>query len=165
MKRDTAACGREELGAARSEGRGLFAAVALSLVFVNLLMLTGPIFMLQVYDRVLGSRSQETLAALFALVVFLFLLMMGLLDLARGRVMTRLAARFQASLNRRVFTAALARSALVPAIRRPPRACATSKRSERFSPHLFSLRSSTHPGRPSSSPPSSSSTPGSAGRR
>ncbi|MCB2124562.1 MAG: type I secretion system permease/ATPase [Rhodobacteraceae bacterium] len=113
MKRDTAARGREELGAARSEGRGLFAAVALFSVFVNLLMLTGPIFMLQVYDRVLGSRSQETLAALFALVVFLFL-MMGLLDLARGRVMTRLAARFQASLDRRVFTAALARSALVP---------------------------------------------------
>jgi len=33
-------------------------------VFVNLLMLTGPLFMLQVYDRVLGSRSEETLVAL-----------------------------------------------------------------------------------------------------
>jgi ATP-binding cassette subfamily C protein len=113
MRRDISARGREELGAARSEGRGLFAAVALFSVFVNLLMLTGPLFMLQVYDRVLGSRSQETLAALFALVVFLFL-MMGLLDLARGRIMTRLAARFQAALDRRVFTAALARAALVP---------------------------------------------------
>ncbi|KAB2882956.1 MAG: type I secretion system permease/ATPase [Albidovulum sp.] len=113
MRRDISARGREELGAARSEGRGLFAAVALFSIFVNLLMLTGPLFMLQVYDRVLGSRSQETLAALFALVVFLFL-MMGLLDLARGRIMTRLAARFQAALDRRVFTAALARAALVP---------------------------------------------------
>lgn len=113
MKRIETARGREELRAARSEGRGLLGAVALFSVFVNLLMLTGPLFMLQVYDRVLGSRSQETLAALFALVVFLFL-MMGVLDIARNRVMTRLAARFQAALERRVFTAVLARSALVP---------------------------------------------------
>ena len=112
MRIDTAR-GRQELGAARSEGRGLLAAVALFSVFVNLLMLTGPIFMLQVYDRVLGSRSEETLAALFALVAFLFL-MMGLLDLARGRVMARLAARFQARLDRRVFNAALSRSSLLP---------------------------------------------------
>lgn len=113
MTRTGTARGREELHAARAEGRGLFAAVALFSVFVNLLMLTGPIFMLQVYDRVLGSRSEETLAALFVLVVFLFA-MMGLLDVARGRVMARIAARFQASLDRRVFTASLARAALVP---------------------------------------------------
>lgn len=113
MKATDTLRGWEELRAARSEGRGLFAAVALFSTFVNLLMLTGPIFMLQVYDRVLGSRSQETLAALFALVLFLFLTM-GLLDIARGRVMARLAARFQARLDRRVFTAALARTALVP---------------------------------------------------
>ncbi len=112
MRIDTAR-GRQELRAARSEGRGLLAAVALFSVFVNLLMLTGPLFMLQVYDRVLGSRSEETLAALFALVVFLFL-MMGLLDIARGRVMARLAARLQARLDRRVFTAALSRSTLLP---------------------------------------------------
>ena len=113
MRRIETARGREELSAARAEGRGLLAAVALFSVFVNLLMLTGPLFMLQVYDRVLGSRSEETLVALFVLVVFLFL-MMGLLDLARGRVMARLAAGFQTRLDRRVFTSALARSALAP---------------------------------------------------
>lgn len=113
MKRIDTAPGREELQKARAEGRGLLAAVALFSAFVNLLMLTGPIFMLQVYDRVLGSRSEETLAALFVLVTFLFL-MMGLLDLARGRVMARIAAGFQARLDRRVFTATLARTALVP---------------------------------------------------
>ncbi|WP_413872804.1 type I secretion system permease/ATPase [Albidovulum sp.] len=112
MRIDTAP-GREELRAARAEGRGLLAAVALFSVFVNLLMLTGPIFMLQVYDRVLGSRSEETLAALFVLVTFLFLTM-GLLDLARGRIMSRLAAGLQARLDRRVYTAMLARSALAP---------------------------------------------------
>jgi ATP-binding cassette subfamily C protein len=101
--------GRDELAAARAEGRGLIAAVAIFSAFVNALMLTGPIFMLQVYDRVLGSRSQETLLALFGLVVALFAAM-GLLDLARARIMSRLAARFQTRLDGRVFAAALARS-------------------------------------------------------
>ncbi len=98
--------GQEELRAARRENRWLFAAVGLFSAFVNLLMLTGPLFMLQVYDRVLGSRSEETLLALSVLVAFLFL-MMGLLDHARGRVLARIGARFQVRLERRVFEAVL----------------------------------------------------------
>ncbi len=105
--------GRAELRAARSTQAGLFWAVALFSGFVNLLMLTGPIFMLQVYDRVLGSRSEETLLALFILVAFLFA-MMGILDAVRARVMVRLSARFQAALEARVFRAAIERSALHP---------------------------------------------------
>ena len=105
--------GRAELRRARSAQAPLFVAVALFSAFVNLLMLTGPLFMLQVYDRVLGSRSEETLLALFILVVFLFA-MMGVLDLARARVMSRVAARFQAWLDARVFRASLTRSALFP---------------------------------------------------
>lgn len=105
--------GKSELVQARSEQRMLFWAVALFSVFVNILMLTGPIFMLQVYDRVLGSRSEETLLALFILMAFLFA-MMGLLELARSRVMARLAARFQAKLDARVFAATLSRSSLFP---------------------------------------------------
>jgi len=77
-------------------------------VFVNLLMLTGPLFMLQVYDRVLTSRSVETLTALFVLVSFLFG-MMAILDYARGRVMARIGARLQRRLDRRVFDATLTR--------------------------------------------------------
>ena len=80
--------GMVELREARRESRGLFRSVGIFSFFVNLLMLTGPIFMLQVYDRVLGSRSQETLLALFVLMGFLFL-MMGLLDFVRGRVLAR----------------------------------------------------------------------------
>lgn len=78
--------GREELLAARRKSRGLFWAVAGLSAFVNLLMLTGPLYMMQVYDRVLGSRSEATLVALSLLVVFLYG-MMGLLDAVRGRVM------------------------------------------------------------------------------
>lgn len=69
--------------------------------------------MLQVYDRVLGSRSEETLIALSILVAFLYG-MMGLLDYARGRVLARIGARFQDKLDRRVFTAMLRKSNLGP---------------------------------------------------
>ena len=101
---------RAELRAARDDNRGLYRLVGLFSIFVNLLMLTGPLYMLQVYDRVLGSRSVETLVALSGLVAFLFV-MMGLLDQARLRIMTRAAARFQARLDRRVFDAVLRHSA------------------------------------------------------
>ena len=102
--------GFAELRAARGGNLGLVLAVAVFSVAVNLLNLTGPLFMMQVYDRVLGSRSVPTLAALFALVAFLFA-MMGMIDLARGRVMARVAMRFQDRLESRVFQAALAEGA------------------------------------------------------
>lgn len=83
-------------------------------VFVNLLMLTGPLFMLQVYDRVLGSRSEETLVALLALVLGLYALM-WLLDFARTRLLGRYGARFQAALDDRVFEAQLLHGTRTPA--------------------------------------------------
>lgn len=98
--------GFQELRAARGGSIGLVVAVGVFSVAVNLLNLTGPLFMMQVYDRVLGSRSVPTLVALFALVAFLFA-MMGLIDLARTRVMARVAMRFQEKLESRVFQAAL----------------------------------------------------------
>jgi PrtD family type I secretion system ABC transporter len=100
------AAGHQELRSARRRSRALFRCVALFSVFVNALMLTGPLYMLNVYDRVLGSRSVETLVALSVLAGFLYL-MMALLDYARGRVMGRAGARFQSALDRRVFMATL----------------------------------------------------------
>lgn len=80
---------------------------------VNMLMLTGPVFMLQIYDRVLATRSGATLAALFALVCFLYL-MMWVLDHARGRIMARIGARFQSRLDDRVFAATMERATRAP---------------------------------------------------
>jgi len=98
--------GNAELAAVRRESRALYWGVGLFSFFVNLLMLTGPIYMLNIYDRVLSSRSFETLIALSVLVGFLYG-MMGILDFVRGRVMGRVGARFQARLDRRVFAAVL----------------------------------------------------------
>ncbi len=78
-------------------------------IFVNLLMLTGPLFMLQIYDRVLGSGSKETLVALFMLVGGLYALMI-FLDYARGRLMARFGARLQETLDARVFSAVISKS-------------------------------------------------------
>ncbi|EYD78369.1 Type I secretion system ATPase [Rubellimicrobium mesophilum DSM 19309] len=115
-KDDAAARGAAELRAARREGRPLVWAVAVFTFFVNLLMLTGPFYMLNVYDRVLGSRSVETLVSLTVLVAFLYGCM-AILDYARGRVMGRVGARFQARMDRRVFSAALRAPSLARAQR------------------------------------------------
>ena len=104
--------GQDELRQIRRESRTLYWFVGIFSFFVNMLMLTGPIYMLQVYDRVLGSRSEATLVALSLVVVFLYA-MMGLLDYTRGRVMGRVGARFQHRLDRRVFEAVMRKSALV----------------------------------------------------
>ncbi len=106
-----AAKGLDELLRIRRQSRRLYWAVGLFSFFANMLMLTGPLYMMQVYDRVLGSRSEATLVALSLLVVFLYG-MMGLLDYARGRIMARAGARFQAALDRRVFDAMIRRSAV-----------------------------------------------------
>ena len=108
--------GREELRQVRRRSRMLYWAVALFSLFANLLMLTGPLYMLQVYDRVLGSGSEETLIALSILVVFLYGVM-GILDYTRGRIMARVGARFQEDLDRRVFDAVIRKSAVAPDIR------------------------------------------------
>ncbi|ARE41651.1 Type I secretion system ATPase [Rhodovulum sp. P5] len=108
MRRDK---DENELSLAKAKSRGLLGWVALFSIFTNLLMLTGPLFMLQVYDRVLGSKSEETLVALALLVGSLYFLY-WLLEFARGRVMARIGARLQATFNRRVFTAVIERAAL-----------------------------------------------------
>ena len=123
MSDEFAAKGRTELRETRRKSRSLYWMVGIFSFFVNLLMLTGPLYMLNIYDRVLSSRSFETLVALTALVAFLYA-MMGFLDFVRGRVMGRVGARFQADLDRRVFGAVLKATTL----NRAPREAATGLR-------------------------------------
>lgn len=98
--------GPDELRAARKKGQKLLLWSFVFSIFVNLLMLAGPLYMLQVYDRVLSSRSVETLVGLSVLITGLYGLM-AMLDYSRGRIMARVGARFQTALDARVFDASL----------------------------------------------------------
>lgn len=113
MKQRDSLAGRAEMRAVRRRSRRALLAAFLFSIFVNLLMLTSPLYMLQIYDRVLASRSEPTLLALSVLAAFLFLAM-GLLDHARNRVMVRIGARIQADLDHRVLSAAFRRLTVVP---------------------------------------------------
>lgn len=84
--------------------RRSFVPVVLISMVINLLMLTGPLYMLQIYDRVLSSRSIQTLVALTVLVIGLYALMM-LLDGIRTSMMARIAAVFEARVAPAVFRA------------------------------------------------------------
>jgi len=81
-----------------------FAVVAGLSLFVNLLMLVPALYMLQLYDRVLVSRSVETLLVLTGILVFMFIFL-TLMDWIRHRVVTRLANRFEQELRHHLFHA------------------------------------------------------------
>nr|WP_321508788.1 type I secretion system permease/ATPase [uncultured Celeribacter sp.] len=69
---------------------------------VNILMLTGPMFMLQIYDRVLSSGSVPTLQGLFIIVVVLFTFL-GLYDFLRVRLLSRAAYRLDRDTGPQAF--------------------------------------------------------------
>lgn len=139
-ERPPTAAGERELRDALKTGRGLFWSVFVFSIFINLLMLTGPLFMLQVYDRVLGSHSEETLVALSILVTLLFIIM-GVLDYARGRVAGRIGARFQTLLDKRVFEILLGRAVSGRERSRPATGLKDLEAVERFvaSPVFFAI--------------------------
>jgi ATP-binding cassette, subfamily C, type I secretion system permease/ATPase len=95
-----------ELSAALAQCKSAFWGVGLFSCLINLLMLTGPLFMLQVYDRVLSSRSVPTLVVLAVLVAALYLFQ-GLLIAIRGRVLLRIGASLDATLSGRVYDAVI----------------------------------------------------------
>lgn len=86
--------------------RRAFVVIFVISAFVNLLMLTGPIFMLQVYDRVLASNSVPTLLALAGIAIILYFAS-GLLDILRLRALNRIAMRVYAQLSGPAFRANL----------------------------------------------------------
>ena len=85
-----------------------FVAVAVFSLFLNLLMLAGPLYMLQVYDRVLTSQNVDTLIALTLLLGGVFVVI-ACLDLIRMRILGRLAARFEMAVGTPVLGAAMRR--------------------------------------------------------
>lgn len=84
--------GRSPIARAFAASRATMLAIALFSCVINVLVLTGPLFMLQIYDRVLSSRSTPTLIALSALVVGLYAFM-GVLEAIRHGVLVRIGHR------------------------------------------------------------------------
>ena len=93
---------RSELGDAMRACRSAFLGVGAMSCIINLLYLTGSIFMLEVYDRVLPSRSVPTLIGLIVLAGGLYIAQ-GILDLIRGRILGRIGTALDEALNARVF--------------------------------------------------------------
>ena len=93
---------RSELGEALRACRHAFIGVGVMSCIINLLYLTGSIFMLEVYDRVLPSRSVPTLIGLVILAAGLYAAQ-GVLDLIRGRILGRIGTALDEALNARVF--------------------------------------------------------------
>jgi ABC-type protease/lipase transport system fused ATPase/permease subunit len=93
-----------ELAVALSACRRAFIAIALFSGMSNILMLSGALFMLEVYDRVLPSRSVPTLVALMILVVGLYGAQ-GVIDIIRSRILVRVGNSLDEAMSMRVYNA------------------------------------------------------------
>jgi len=87
-----------------------FVTAAMFSLAINLLYLAGPLYMLQVYDRVISSASEVTLVMLTLALLLAFLALAGL-DAVRARVLTRASIRLDQRIASRVMTAIIDRSA------------------------------------------------------
>lgn len=96
--------GRSELAEALRQCRAAFIWIGVFSCLINILMLTAPLFMLQVYDRVLPSRSVPTLVALGLLTAGLFAFQ-GILDAIRGKALLRIGGSVSEDLSARVYNA------------------------------------------------------------
>lgn len=91
--------------------RGNVALVVFFSFFINMLMFVAPLHMLQIYDRVLVSRSEVTLISLSAIALGL-LVVYGVLEAIRNRILIRSGIKFDETLNDTIFRT-LFRGALV----------------------------------------------------
>ena len=95
-----------ELWSALTASRRAIVAVGWFSCVINILMLAGPLFMLQVYDRVMTSGSLSTLAALLALTIAVYAII-GVLELVRSRIITRIGIEIDQRIGDRIFEAGL----------------------------------------------------------
>ncbi|RWC47553.1 MAG: ATP-binding cassette domain-containing protein, partial [Mesorhizobium sp.] len=86
--------------------RSAFAAIALFSGVLNVLMLSSSIYMLEIYDRVLPSRSVPTLIGLSLLVAILYA-GQAVLDFVRGRILVRIGTALDEALGARVYASVL----------------------------------------------------------
>jgi PrtD family type I secretion system ABC transporter len=101
--------GEDEVKQAIASSRSAFIGIGILSFLINILMLTGPLFMLQVYDRVMTSGSLSTLLALAMLTAVLYA-MTGFFDLVRTRIVSRVSVEIDQRLSDRIFKASLRRS-------------------------------------------------------
>jgi ATP-binding cassette subfamily C protein PrsD len=97
-----AQAGPSELSAALRACRSAFIGIGVMSAMINVLYLTGSFFMLEVYDRVVPSRSVPTLVGLVILAAGLYIAQ-GMLDLIRGRILVRIGASLDEALGARIF--------------------------------------------------------------
>jgi ATP-binding cassette subfamily C protein len=100
-----------ELAGALASCRSAIGAIAVASAIINVLYLTGSFYMLEVYDRVLTSRSVPTLVGLSVLALVL-LGFQGFLDLVRSRILVRIGRSLAQRLSSRVYQS-IARLALL----------------------------------------------------
>lgn len=91
----------------------LVAPVFVFSLVINLLLFTSPLYMMQVYDRVLASRSESTLVALTVIAAFL-LALVGAFELVRSRILVRMGVRYSDRVSPRLFDAVSERELAVP---------------------------------------------------
>src|SRR6266581_9015734 len=103
---------RSELAVALASCRGAFIGIGMISAMSNVLMLTGAMFMLEIYDRVLPSRSVATLVGLATLAAGLYAAQ-GILDLIRGRILVRIGINLDESLSARIYQTIVRLPALV----------------------------------------------------
>lgn len=97
---------RDPFAGVMGRSRAAFLCIGVYSGAINILMLSGSLFMLQVYDRVLPSRSPQTLMALLAIVAFLFGVQ-AVLEAIRARMFARIGRRLDEDLSGPAFQSAV----------------------------------------------------------
>jgi ATP-binding cassette, subfamily C, bacterial exporter for protease/lipase len=105
MKNNSSQQPKNEIAEVLQTFKSTFMTVGAFSAITNLLALVPSLYMLQVYDRVLGSRNETTLLMLTLIMLGGYLLL-GALELMRSFVLVRVGAQFDMKMNKRVYTAA-----------------------------------------------------------
>lgn len=107
--RPAAGEGQNALQAVLVSFKNTFVTVGLFSFLINLLMLVPAIYMLQIYDRVLTSRNQDTLLMLTIIMIMMYLVI-GFLEWIRSQILIRLSNSLDQQLSGQVFQAAFQKS-------------------------------------------------------